>query len=89
MAAAGFRAKAKEQGLTHYFTGNPCRHGHIDWRFTGDGICMACAREKSSRHGKTEAGRAAHARRQLARYYRNHAGSLIRRRAEYRASVAV
>ena len=43
------REQAKQDGLQHYFTGLPCKHGHIDKRQTSDGTCMACSREKSSK----------------------------------------
>lgn len=45
----GAREKAKQDGLKHYFTGLPCKHGHIDKRQTSDGTCMACSREKSAK----------------------------------------
>jgi hypothetical protein len=45
----GAREQAKQDGLKHYFTGLPCKHGHIDKRQTSDGTCMACSREKSSK----------------------------------------
>ena len=37
------KADAKAQGLRHYFTGNPCRHGHVDQRFVSDSSCVSCA----------------------------------------------
>lgn len=43
------RQKAKQYGLKHYFTGLPCKNGHIDKRQTSDGTCMACSREKEAR----------------------------------------
>ena len=43
------RSEAKAVGASHYFTGEPCRNNHIEPRFTGSGVCMACAREKSQR----------------------------------------
>jgi hypothetical protein len=43
------RAEAKAFGESHYFTGETCRNGHIEPRFTGSGVCMACAREKSQK----------------------------------------
>ena len=43
------RAEAKAFGGSHYFTEEPCRNGHIEPRFTGSGVCMACAREKSQK----------------------------------------
>ena len=43
------RKEALNQGLTHYFTGKPCKHGHIDLRFAKDGACKTCTREKRVR----------------------------------------
>lgn len=36
------RSDAKEQGLTRYFTGKPCKHGHVVDRMVSSGACMAC-----------------------------------------------
>jgi len=35
------REEAKVTGATHYFTGNPCKHGHIALRKT-KGSCVEC-----------------------------------------------
>ena len=35
-------ATAKAEGLTHYFTGKPCKHGHISKRFTSNRECQGC-----------------------------------------------
>jgi hypothetical protein len=43
------RSKAKQDNKKHYFTGLPCKNGHIDKRHTNDGVCMACSREKSAK----------------------------------------
>jgi hypothetical protein len=37
------RAEAKAAGATHYFTGEPCKHGHIAPRKT-KGACVECLR---------------------------------------------
>jgi 5-methylcytosine-specific restriction endonuclease McrA len=37
------RAEAKASGATHYFTGAPCKHGHIAPRKT-KGACVECVR---------------------------------------------
>lgn len=37
---------AKEQGLARYFTGKPCKHGHIDERLVSNNTCCACNRLK-------------------------------------------
>ena len=41
------RAQAKEQGL--YFTGKPCKHGHVDLRQVSSESCMECLRQRSSK----------------------------------------
>ena len=43
------RTQALREGLQHYFTGNPCKNGHIDKRNTSDATCMTCARDKTSK----------------------------------------
>ena len=37
------RKEAQSKGLTHYFTGKPCKHGHVAKRFRS-GPCTECAR---------------------------------------------
>ena len=36
------REQAKERGLKRYYTGSPCRHGHLVERQTSDGRCIEC-----------------------------------------------
>jgi len=36
------RSEAKNQGLTTYNTGRPCRNGHITYRYTLSGSCSLC-----------------------------------------------
>lgn len=43
------RDEAIDQGLKRYFTGEPCNHGHIVYRFVGDGKCVECNRITSKR----------------------------------------
>jgi hypothetical protein len=38
------RAAAAAAGEPQYFTGKPCKHGHISNRCTSSGSCMVCAR---------------------------------------------
>lgn len=35
-------AEAKKMGVTQYFTGKPCKHGHISGRQTKGGNCIEC-----------------------------------------------
>lgn len=41
------RAEARARGLKRYFTGRPCKHGHISQRWTIDMSCVGC---KTGRH---------------------------------------
>lgn len=40
------RAEAKRLELKRYFTGQPCKHGHIAERATVNGLCLECSRLK-------------------------------------------
>ena len=48
------RAEAKAAGAAHYFTGEPCKHGHIAPRKT-KGACIACLRLEWERGSQTRA----------------------------------
>jgi len=37
------RKEAKEKKLARYFTGNACKHGHVNERATRNGECLSCA----------------------------------------------
>ena len=39
------RKTAFEIGLKAYFTGNPCRNGHINKRLVSSKVCIQCSRE--------------------------------------------
>ena len=36
------RKDARDRGLKRYFTGRPCKYGHIAERFTSNGSCVEC-----------------------------------------------
>lgn len=40
------RADARHQGLARYFTGKPCKRGHVAERYTRNLTCVECDREK-------------------------------------------
>src|SRR5579872_2342906 len=40
------RAQARADGLTHYFTGKPCKSGHVAERYLSNGSCVDCERIK-------------------------------------------
>jgi 5-methylcytosine-specific restriction endonuclease McrA len=41
------RKVAREQGLTRYYTGKPCKWGHVAERFVSTGGCVVCGRENA------------------------------------------
>jgi len=49
------RKEAKEQGLKHYFTGKPCKHGHVVERYVSSKKCKKCSSEynRTSEKAKT------------------------------------
>ena len=48
------RAEAKAAGATHYFTGEPCKHGHIAPRKT-KGACIECLKAEWQAAAETRA----------------------------------
>lgn len=46
------RAEARSAGALHYFTGAPCKRGHVDRRYTLTATCVACGNiaSKARRH---------------------------------------
>jgi hypothetical protein len=38
------RSQALALNLRRYFTGRPCKHGHLSERFTNGGACIECMR---------------------------------------------
>ena len=39
-----YRTIARAQGLKRFFTGEPCRHGHVSERWVNDGKCIECGK---------------------------------------------
>ncbi len=44
------RSEAQAKGLKHYFTGKPCKSGHLCERYTSVKTCVACNRNHTRRH---------------------------------------
>jgi len=51
------RAEAREQGLKKYYTGKPCKHGHIAERITINGLCYICSRAIIKKYLLSEKGK--------------------------------
>jgi hypothetical protein len=43
------RAEAFAAGRTQYFTGKPCKHGHVTYRYVQSGTCAACISSSTGR----------------------------------------
>ena len=61
------RADARAKGLRLYFTGKPCKRGHVAERIVRDAVCRACELERHARYHDANRDR------QLERMRRNNA----------------
>lgn len=43
------KEQAIAQGLRHFYTGEPCKHGHMSERYTVNGSCAQCTRESTKK----------------------------------------
>lgn len=48
------KKEAKRLGFTKYFTGKPCRHGHIAPRYTVNSACVACTFESKQKRKNSD-----------------------------------
>jgi hypothetical protein len=48
------RKAAKAKNLKYYFTGKPCKHGHLSKRLTRNGLCHACSREFARQYARRD-----------------------------------
>jgi hypothetical protein len=51
---AGLRKEAKLRGDLRYFTGKPCKHGHVAERHVSNGMCLECAKIKTNNQRQKE-----------------------------------
>jgi hypothetical protein len=49
------RNEAKAAGLTLYFTGQPCKYGHVSERRTVNTACVECHRQSARKYGEKNA----------------------------------
>lgn len=54
------RKEALAQGSRHYFTGVPCRRGHLRERFSSSRVCLSCHNEHQKVFAQTPKGREIH-----------------------------
>lgn len=82
------RKTAVAQGLQRYFTGKPCKNGHVEERYLANGRCLVCLREqgRNSREADPQARNllnSAWRRNNPGRYLDNHRTALWRRKGLY------
>jgi hypothetical protein len=56
-------AEAKAKGLTRYFNGRPCKHGHLSERYVSTHACIACLYPKSKQWQRDNPEKCAESRR--------------------------
>lgn len=49
--------EARKQGLTHYFTGRPCKYGHVEKRQVSNRGCVRCLSQRSMQWAKSNPSR--------------------------------
>lgn len=66
------RSEARALSLTRYYTGVPCKHGHLAERFTKGNSCTACLLRRNQEYLKKNREKAAEAaKRRSAAWYQN------------------
>ena len=72
---------AKKYGLKHYFTGKPCKNGHICERTSADCRCVQCNRDRSVKFRSNDPER----KKEMDRdYYLNNRGRRIQQTKDYK-----
>lgn len=51
------RAEAIARGLNKFFTGKPCKRGHISEKYVDNYGCVQCTAQRAVGYSKTEAGK--------------------------------
>ena len=75
------RKEAKEKGLRFYFSGTPCKHGHIAQRYVSEATCCVCESERArARHEKNKDS----ANERNRRHYKDNIDKIKLRQNQYR-----
>ncbi|HAU5500968.1 TPA: hypothetical protein JD203_03665 [Cronobacter sakazakii] len=51
------QAEALDKGLTRFYTGRKCTHGHDSQRYTISGECVECNKERAKRAAQARSER--------------------------------
>lgn len=91
------RQQAINSNLVQYFTGKPCKHGHITPRFTSSRICLGCNRIRSKKYHKENPEKSAEISKDWVRnnrerlreyqrqYYQDNQQSIVARKAAWKS----
>jgi len=79
------RQEAKSRGLTRYFTGKPCKHGHVAERLIGNSGCAECDRLRAKAKNAAWVAKNPEKRKaQKKRHYEKNKPKVLAACAEYR-----
>ena len=70
------RAEARSRGLTRYFTGKPCKRGHVAERSVSSFGCLVCKNQLQKEYSARNPGAVSEANKR--HYYANHERMLVR-----------
>ena len=73
------RKEAQAQGLKRYYTGKPCKHGHVAERFLSTRTCVTCHRQGGASEKGKETRR---------NYFKNNDEARAKKNAQCRAGFA-
>lgn len=76
-------SEARRLGLKRYFTGKPCKKGHVAERYADKGMCVECEKERATLRSKSPQVKAYHA-----AYYAKNSDQAKAYAAEYRKANA-
>jgi hypothetical protein len=65
------RQKALKKGATRYFTGEPCKHGHVAELITSNSVCVVCDSKRHAQWHRANKKKENEARRQRYQKRRN------------------
>jgi 5-methylcytosine-specific restriction endonuclease McrA len=75
------RAEAKAMGLTRYFTGRPCKHGHVAERMEKNKQCVECNRVNAKKWTSNNKDRSL---KKARNYYKNNSEKVKQRARDWR-----
>lgn len=81
------RREAKDRGLKHYFTGDECKRGHVDQRWTCSAKCFSCHYEDNpikGFYGKSKEHKKELAKARAKKWYKQNRDLTIERAAKWR-----